>query len=95
MKGYWKDDKATSETIKNGWLHTGDLVEIDDDNYIRITGRKKEIIVFNKVDLLSKNEFRYKKMNFEETLNKKVVELSTLDKKLISKLKIKLLKNAS
>ncbi len=57
--------------------------------------RKKEIIVFNKVDLLSKNEFRYKKMNFEETLNKKVVELSTLDKKLISKLKIKLLKNAS
>ena len=45
MKGYWKDDKATSETIKNGWLHTGDLVEIDDDNYIRITGRKKEIIV--------------------------------------------------
>ena len=57
--------------------------------------RKKEIIVFNKVDLLSKNEFRYKKMEFEETLNKKVVELSTLDKKLISKLKIKLLKNAS
>ena len=34
-------------------------------------------------------------MNFEETLNKKVVELSTLDKKLISKLKIKLLKNVS
>jgi len=57
--------------------------------------RKKEIIVFNKVDLLSKDEFKFKKMKFEEKLNKKVVELSTLDKRLISKLKIKLLKNAS
>jgi len=57
--------------------------------------RKKEIIVLNKVDLLSKAEFKIKKKEFEEKLKKKITELSTLDKKLISRLKIKLLKNVS
>ena len=57
--------------------------------------RKKEIIVLNKVDLLSKAEFKTKKKEFEEKLKKKITELSTLDKKLISSLKIKLLKNVS
>ena len=45
MKGYWRDKKATSETLKQGWLYTGDLAEISDDGYISITGRKKDIIV--------------------------------------------------
>ena len=45
MKGYWKDSSNTKKTIKNGWLHTGDLATIDNDNYIKIIGRKKEIIV--------------------------------------------------
>ena len=45
MKGYWNDKIATAQTIKNGWLYTGDLVEVDEDQYIKITGRKKEIIV--------------------------------------------------
>ena len=49
----------------------------------------------NKVDLLSKAEFKIKKKEFEEKLKKKITELSTLDKKLISSLKIKLLKNVS
>ncbi|MCJ7498676.1 long-chain fatty acid--CoA ligase, partial [bacterium] len=44
MKGYYQDEKATAETIKDGWLSTGDLVEIE-DGYIRITGRKKDILV--------------------------------------------------
>ena len=57
--------------------------------------RKKEIIVLNKVDLLSKAESKIKKKEFEEKLKKKITELSTLDKKLISSLKIKLLKNVS
>ncbi|MFL2895598.1 MAG: Obg family GTPase CgtA [Candidatus Pelagibacter sp.] len=57
--------------------------------------RKKEIIVLNKVDLLAKAEFKIKKKEFEEKLKKKITELSTLDKKLISSLKIKLLKNVS
>ena len=55
--------------------------------------RKKEIIVLNKIDLLSKEDLKIKKKKFEEKLRKKTIELSTLDKKLINKLKIRLLKN--
>ena len=44
MAGYWQDDKPAA-TIKDGWLHTGDLAEISDDGFITISGRKKDIIV--------------------------------------------------
>ena len=44
--GYWGDDEATSETLeRDGWFHTGDVGEVDDDGFVRITGRKKEILV--------------------------------------------------
>jgi long-chain acyl-CoA synthetase len=45
MKGYWRNEAATAETIIDGWLHTGDLAHIDADGFVSITGRKKEIIV--------------------------------------------------
>ena len=45
MKGYYKDDPATASVIKDGWLYTGDLGKMDQDDYIFLTGRKKRMII--------------------------------------------------
>ena len=45
MKGYWKDKKNTDKVLVNGWLHTGDLGSIDNDGYLKISGRVNEMIV--------------------------------------------------
>jgi long-chain acyl-CoA synthetase len=43
--GYFNDELSTKATVRDGWLHSGDLGEIDADGYLRITGRKKDLII--------------------------------------------------
>ncbi len=53
MQGYWQNAEATSEVIRDGWLHTGDVGSIDEDGFIQITDRKKDIIVNSGGDNIS------------------------------------------
>lgn len=53
MKGYWNDPDSTAKAIQDGWLHTGDIGEFDADKYLKITDRKKDIIVLSGGDNVS------------------------------------------
>ena len=45
MKGYWQREEQTAETIVDGWLHTGDIVSVDEEGYIKIVDRLKDMII--------------------------------------------------
>ena len=53
MQGYWNMPEATAETVRDGWLHTGDIGEFDEDGYVRITDCKRDIIVNSGGDNIS------------------------------------------
>ncbi len=45
MSGYWENPAATAETIRDGWLYTGDMATVDEDGYFYIVDRKKDMII--------------------------------------------------
>jgi long-chain acyl-CoA synthetase len=61
MKGYWKNEKATSETIRDGWLHTGDMGYMDKDGFLFVIGRFKSL-------LISDDGEKYSPEGIEETI---------------------------
>jgi long-chain acyl-CoA synthetase len=46
MQGYWKAPEATAATLRNGWLYTGDIAALDEEGYVIISDRKKEMIKY-------------------------------------------------
>ena len=73
MKGYWRDEKTTNETIIDGWLYTGDIASIADDGFITITGRKKELIVNSGGDNIAPTRPEAS-LTFQETIFQAMVE---------------------
>jgi len=61
MKGYWKNPQATSETLKDGWLYTGDLGYLDEDGFLVVLGRSKSLLISNDGE-------KYSPEGIEETL---------------------------
>jgi fatty-acyl-CoA synthase len=45
MKGYWNQPEATAEVFRGGWFHTGDMATLNQDGYVQIVDRKKDIII--------------------------------------------------
>ncbi len=69
MQGYYNRQKETDEVIIDGWLHTGDLGYLDKDNYLFITGRKKEIIILPSGKNVNPVEVEFKIMNMTDCIN--------------------------
>ncbi len=59
MKGYYKNPESTNETIRDGWLYTGDMGWIDEEGYVYITGRKKSVIVSRGAKNIYPEELEY------------------------------------
>jgi long-chain acyl-CoA synthetase len=54
MSGYWNEPEKTAETIKDGWLYSGDMARLDADGYIYIVDRKKDLIISGGANISSR-----------------------------------------
>ena len=72
MNGYWNNPEATSATIKSGWVHTGDIGELDNEGYLKITDRKKDIIVNAGGDNISPSRIE-EKLNIEPEIAQSMI----------------------
>ena len=76
MQGYYKRPEETSDILKNGWLHTGDLGYVDEDGHIFITGRRKEIIVLSNGKNVNPEEIEKKLPAYSDLIEDVAVLLS-------------------
>ena len=53
MRGYWEDAQATAEAFRDGWYHTGDLGRFDDEGFLTLLDRTKELIISGRREHLS------------------------------------------
>ena len=72
MNGYWDNHEATAATIKKGWVHTGDIGELDNEGYLKITDRKKDIIVNAGGDNISPSRIE-EKLNIEPEIAQSMI----------------------
>lgn len=66
MQGYYKDDRATKEVINNGWYKTGDLGYLDDEGFLTLTGRCKNLIILSNGENVSPEELEADFLKYEE-----------------------------
>jgi len=95
MKGYYKNEAATSETIKDGWLHTGDLGYLDEDNFLVVVGREKALLISEDGEKYSPEEIEEAIVNSSACIHqimiyndhqKYTTALITLNKKAVEEL---------
>ena len=78
MQGYWNMPQETSETLKNGWLHTGDLARMDEDGFFTIVDRKKDLILAGSYNVYPRD---VEEVLYEHPKVLEVVVISTFDSK--------------